>query len=197
MLIDNRQKKIGITGSIGAGKTFISNIFINLGIPVFNADFEAKKYMVENKILKQEIKGVFGDTVYENGILQNKLLAEIVFNNKYKLEKLNNLVHPIVKKGFDDWCYRQESKIIIKEAAILFESNSYLDLDKIICVSAPKDIRIDRVINRDNISREQVIARMEKQMVQEEKEKLSNFIIVNDEKELLLPQILNIIAQIK
>ena len=81
MLIDNRQKKIGITGSIGAGKTFISNIFINLGIPVFNADFEAKKYMVENKILKQEIKGVFGDTVYENGILQNKLLAEGLSQN--------------------------------------------------------------------------------------------------------------------
>ena len=90
----------------------------------------------------------------------------------------------------------QESKIIIKEAAILFESKSYIDLDKIICVSAPKEIRINRVINRDNISREQVLARMEKQMVQEEKEKLSNFIIINDEKELLLPQILNIIAQI-
>jgi len=196
MLIDKSQKKIGLTGSIGAGKTFISNIFVNLGVPVFNADFEAKNYMVENKFLKQEIKNVFGDKVYKNGILQNKQLAEIVFNNKYKLEKLNNLVHPIVKKGFDEWSNMQESKIIIKEAAILFESKSYIDLDKIICVSAPEEIRINRVINRDNISREQVVARMEKQMFQEEKEKLSNFIIINDEKELLLPQILNIIDQI-
>ena len=129
-------------------------------------------------------------------LLQNKILADIVFNSNQKLEELNKLVHPVVKQRFDIWCVEQTSQIIIKEAAILFESNSHLGLDKVICVSAPEEIRIERVIKRDNTSREQVLVRIEKQMPQNEKEKLSDFIIVNDEVELLLPQIIKIINQI-
>jgi dephospho-CoA kinase len=191
-----KQKRIGLTGGIGSGKTFVSDVFKKLEIPVFNADYEAKRCMVENERLQQEIQNVFGDEVYNNGALQKEVLAEIVFKDKQKLEKLNKLVHPVVKQSFETWCAEQTSKIVIKEAAILFESDSHLTLDKVICVSAPEETRIERVIKRDNISREQVMARIERQMSQHEKEKLSDFVIINDEKELLLPQIIKIITQI-
>ena len=193
---ERKQIKIGLTGGIGSGKTFVGTIFSKLGIPVFNADLEAKKCMAENAILKHEIQNIFGDEVYKNGLLKDKILAEIVFNNKQKLEELTKLVHPVVKQNFVDWCDNQNSEIVIKEAAILFESDSHLTLDKVICVSASEAIRIQRVINRDNISREQVIARVDRQMSQYEKEKLSDFVITNDEKELILPQIIKIITQI-
>ena len=191
-----KQKKIGLTGGIGSGKTFVGALFSKLDIPVFSADLEAKRCMVEDKTLKQEIQNVFGDEVYENGLLQKEILAEIIFKDKQKLEKLNKLVHPVVKQSFETWCAEQTSKIAIKEAAILFESDSHITLDKVICVSAPEETRIERVIKRDNISREQVMARIERQMSQHEKEKLSDFVIINDEKELLLPQIIKIITQI-
>lgn len=193
---EKKQLKIGLTGGIGSGKTFIGAIFCRLGIPVFNADIEAKKCMTKNKILKKEIKNVFGDEIYKNGLLQKDILAKIVFNDQQKLEALTKLVHPVVKHRFEDWCVNQTAKIVIKEAAILFESDSHVTLDKVICVVAPEDIRIDRVIKRDDILREQVVARISKQMSQHERENLSDFVIVNDGKELLLPQIMKIITQI-
>ena len=193
---EKEKIKIGLTGGIGSGKTFVGAIFSKLGIPVFNADAQARKCMSENEVLKQEIQNVFGDNVYHNGLLQNKVLADIVFNNNQKLEELNKLVHPVVRQRFDSWSVEQTSRIIIKEAAILFESDSHVDLDKVICVSAPEESRIERVIKRDNTSREQVLRRIEIQMLQNEKEKLSDFVIINDEVELLLPQIIKIIDQI-
>ena len=191
-----KQIKIGITGGIGSGKTYVSSIFSKLKIPVFNADVESKKHLNENKSLKQKIQYLFGDMVYSDGVLQNKVLADIVFNNTHKLEELNKLVHPLVKRSFNNWCVNQTSNMIIKETAILFESDSHIELDKVICVSAPMETRIERVIKRDSISRDQVLARIEMQMPQNEKEKLSDFIIVNNEVELLLPQIIKIVKQI-
>lgn len=192
----NRQIRVGLTGNIGSGKTFVSKIFDRLSLPVFNADIEAKKCMVENNLLKKEIQDVFGSMVYSRGLLQKKILADIVFNDSQKLDKLNRLVHPVVKKSFESWCRKQKSKIVIKEAAILFESNSYLDLDKVICVSAPEEVRVQRVIGRDNTSKEHVISIMQKQMSQDEKEELADFVIVNDGVQLLIPQIISIISQI-
>ena len=191
-----QQIKIGLTGGIGSGKTFVGAIFSKLGFPVFNADIEAKKCMSENEILKQEIKNVFGNQIYKKGLLQNKMLAEIVFNDTQRLKELNKLVHPVVKQIFELWCIKQNSQTVIKEAAILFESNSHLSLDKVICVTASEEARIERIIKRDNISREQVVNRIERQMLQYEKMKLSDFIIINDNEELLMPQILRIITQI-
>tara|TARA_B100002052_G_scaffold88663_1_gene81559 strand:- start:23342 stop:23935 length:594 start_codon:yes stop_codon:yes gene_type:complete len=193
---EKEKIKLGLTGGIGSGKTFVSAIFSKLGIPVFNADDQARKCMSENEALKQDIQNVFGDNVYHNGLLQNKVLADIVFNNNQKLEELNKLVHPVVRQRFDSWSVEQNSRIIIKEAAILFESNSHVYLDKLICVSAHEESRIERVIKRDNTSREQVLRRIDIQMPQNEKEKLSDFVIINDEVELLLPQIIKIIDQI-
>lgn len=196
MPIEKKQIKVGVTGAIGAGKTFVSSIFEKLGFPVFNSDIEAKKCMQSDVYLIEQIKVVFGDKVYENNILQKNILSEIIFNDNDKLKSLNHLIHPVVSKNFINWCGNQNSDIIIKEAAILFESGSNNILDKIICVSAKEDIRIKRVMSRDKCDKNHVLSIMSKQMTQKEKEKLSDFIIINDDKRLLLPQIVDVITKI-
>mgnify|MGYP001298274418 CR=1 FL=1 len=190
------MKKVGLTGGIGVGKTYISKIFERIGLPVFNADLEAKRCIVDDKALILEIEKNFGSHIYDNGALRKKDLADIVFNNFEALQKLNSLVHPVVKKRFEDWCLSQGSNIVIKEAAIIFETDAHLSLDYIVCVSAYKDLRINRVQKRDGYSAEDVIKRMEMQIPQSKKEELSDFVIVNNEKDLLLPQILNVLKEI-
>ncbi|MBT5858231.1 MAG: dephospho-CoA kinase [Flavobacteriales bacterium] len=186
------MKKIGITGGIGSGKTYISNIFKSLGISLFNSDIEAKRLMNSSKKLISQIKKEFGEDIYTNGNFNKDKLSSIVFSNSDKLQKLNSLVHPIVKEEFNNWRKRQTSPFVIKEAAILFESNSHLELDAVICVSAPFDLRIKRLLKRDNSSEMEIKKRIENQISQEEKENLSDYIIINDEKELLLPQIIKL-----
>jgi len=196
MPIEKKQIKVGVTGAIGAGKTFVSSIFEKLGFPVFNSDIEAKKCMQSDMYLIEQIKVIFGDKVYENNILQKDILSEIIFNDNEKLKSLNHLIHPVVSKNFMNWCELQNSDIIIKEAAILFESGSNDFLDKIICVSAEEEIRIKRVMLRDKCDKNHVLSVMSKQMTQKEKEKLSDFIIINDDKKLLMPQIVDVITKI-
>jgi dephospho-CoA kinase len=196
VLLNSKQIKVGLTGSIGAGKTLISSIFEKLGMPIFNSDIIAKKCMQEDNILIHKIKQLIGEGVYKNGELQRNFLAEIIFNNKEKLFSLNQLVHPVVYQHYIKWCEMQKSKIVIKEAAILFESGLSNVLDKVICVSANKETRIHRVMMRDNCSRDQVLNKMSQQMTQSEKEKLSDFIIINDNEKLIIPQILDIITKI-
>ena len=191
------MKKIGLTGGIGVGKTFVSEIFQKMGYPIFLADNEAKKFMSESEELRNSIIQNFGNEVYEKGILQKEILASIVFNDSIKLVQLNKLVHPIVQKCFEVWQKNQNAKFIIKEAAILFESGAHIGLDAVICVTAPMEIRIKRVIQRDNCSKEEVFKRIKNQMPQEEKERLSDFIIVNKRGEKLLPQILEICKKIE
>jgi len=186
------MKKIGLTGGIGSGKTYISNIFKSLGIPLFNSDIEAKILMNSSKKLISQIKKEFGEDIYTNENFNKEKLSSIVFSNSDKLQKLNSLVHPIVKEEFDNWCKKQTSPYVIKEAAILFESNSHLGLDAVICVSAPLELRMERLLKRDNSSEKEIKKRIENQISQEEKENLSDYIIVNDEKDLLLPQIIKI-----
>ena len=196
MPIEKKQIKVGVTGAIGAGKTFVSSIFEKLGFPVFNSDIEAKKCMQSDVYLIEQIKVVFGDKVYKNNILQKNILSEIIFNDNEKLKSLNHLIHPVVSKNFINWCGLQNSDIIIKEAAILFESGSNNILDKIICVSAKENIRIKRVMSRDKCDKNHVLSIMSKQMTQKQKEKLSDFIIINDDKKLLMPQIVDVITKI-
>lgn len=191
------MKKIGLTGGIGVGKTYVSKIFQNLGYPVFNADIQAKKCLVEDKDLIKKIKNTFGSAIYKGGELQKKELANIVFNNIQKLDQLNKLVHPVVKKRFSNWCKKQDASLVIKEAAILFESDSHLGLDAVICISCPETIRVERVQKRDQMSKDEVLNRINKQMPQTEKEKLSNYVIVNDGSQLLLPQIVNILKEME
>jgi len=191
------MKKIGLTGGIGVGKTYVSKIFQQMGIPIFNADEQAKKCMVEDANLKAAVELAFGENMYLKGVLQKDALAKIVFNNTKTLAKLNALVHPIVKQKFEDWCSLQSTSMVIKEAAILFESDAHLGLDSVVCVSAPENLRIKRVQKRDGSSVEQIQSRMSKQMPQTEKEELADFLIVNDQVQLLLPQVLAIITEME
>ena len=191
------MKKIGLTGGIGVGKTFVAKLFYQMGIPVFNADIEAKKCMVEDEKLMIAVQLAFGKNIYVNGILQKKELAKIVFNNDVALAKLNTLVHPVVKQKFEDWCKAKTAKLVIKEAAILFESEANLGLDAVICVSATETLRIARVQKRDESSVEDIKSRMNKQMPQAEKEKLADFVIVNNGKKLLLPQLIKLLKEME
>jgi dephospho-CoA kinase len=182
---------IGLTGGIGSGKTTVARVFELLGIDVYYADIQAKKILSSDKI-KEQIISAFGN-VYKDNKLQNKKLAEIVFNDKKKLEKLNSIVHPAVEKDFEQWSKKNSGKpYLIKEAAILFESGSYKKVDKIITVFAPENIRILRVCKRDNINKAQVIARINNQMPDNEKIAKSDFVIKNYNGYLIIPQIIEI-----
>ena len=186
------MKKIGITGGIGSGKTYVASVFQSLGIPIFNADIQAKKIMTSSRKLIKLVKEEFGNDIYKDSDLNKEKLASIVFSDSDKLQKLNSLVHPIVKEEFNNWYKKQTSPYVIKEAAILFESNSHIGLDAVICVSAPLGLRMKRLLNRDDYSEKEIKKRIENQISQEEKQKLSDYIIVNVEKELLLPKIIKI-----
>lgn len=186
------MKRIGLTGGIGSGKTYVAKVFESLGVPVFYADVEAKKLLNTSASLINSIKNNFGENVYIDGKLDKKKISQIIFSNDNKLKEINNLVHPEVSDLFKVWCLDQSSSYVIKEAAIIFESKSYLKLDAVICVAAPLEVRIERILNRDNTTKKEIKNRIKNQISQEEKESLSDFIIINDEKEMLLPQIISI-----
>lgn len=190
--------RIGVTGGIGAGKTLVCEIFRKMGVPVYNADNRAKSLMTYDTELASAIVSHFGEESYKNGVLNRQYLARHVFNDKEKLAILNSLVHPVVKKDYEAWVESQNTAFCLKEAALLFETGSYRDQHKNILVYAPEDLRIRRTLKRDpHRSSTDVRAIMEKQMDEEEKRKLADFVIVNDEKQLLLPQALQIFELIQ
>jgi len=185
--------KVGITGGIGSGKTTICRIFETLGIPVFYADTAAKQIMVQDRILIEGIKNTFGTESYlENGVLNNKHIAGIVFNNTQMLEKLNALVHPAVFRSFDTWVARLAAGVpyILKEAALLFESGSYQMCDLNILVIAPEQLKLERVMQRDQVTEEAVRARMDKQFTDRQKLKMADHLIYNNETDPLISQVL-------
>ena len=186
------MKKIGITGGIGSGKTTICKVFESLNVPVYYADDEAKNIYLKNSELKLQIIDVFGKDIYHgNGQINRQKLSDIVFNDKDKLEILNRLVHPVVARDFKEWCeINANSSYIIKEAALLIETGSYKELDYLIYVSAPLEERIDRVVYRDNNSREEVLARIKNQMPESDKIRHADLILENDNNQLLVPKIL-------
>jgi len=185
--------KVGITGGIGSGKTTVCKVFEVLGIPVFYADTVAKEIMCKDALLVEGIKSAFGNESYaEDGKLNNKHIAGIVFNNEDALAKLNALVHPAVFRAFDAWeeTIPANTPYTLKEAALLFESGSYKMCDTTILVTAPYEIKMRRVMLRDGVTEEQVKARMDKQLSDEEKSKMANHFIVNDERESIIEQVL-------
>lgn len=190
--------RIGITGGIGSGKTTICRLFELLGVFVYNADLEAKKLLDNHLEVKTSIINKFGTTVIDNtGSIDKKKLSALVFNNKKMLEQLNSIVHPAVVKHFENWCLQHKSeKYILHEAAILFESGAYKNMKKIITVIAPTELKIKRAMQRDAVSREQVEQRIKNQMSDAEKVKQSQFIIYNDEQQLLIPQVIAIHKQL-
>ena len=191
----NRPLQIGITGGIGSGKSLVCKIFQQLGVPVYDADSHAKRLMTTDGILITGIKKEFGDLSYHpDGALNRIYLANHVFNDDKKLALLNSLVHPRVKADYEKWVDRHKgSKYVIKEAALLFESGTNKTLDKIIVVHAPEELRIKRVLSRDkHRTIEQIKAIVEKQMPEHEKLKQADYVIVNDETELIIPQVLKL-----
>ena len=189
--------KIGITGNIGGGKTTVSKIFEVLGVPVFYADDAAKQVMVTDKELIDGLKSTFSEEAYfDDGTLNRKHIASIVFNDNAELAKLNALVHPAVFRAFDAWVLQAKGvPYVMKEAALLFESTSYKMCDYSIMVTAPLEMRIQRVIKRDGFSRAEIESRDAKQFSEEKKIQLADYVIRNDDTELVIPQVLKLHQQ--
>jgi dephospho-CoA kinase len=184
--------RIGLTGGIGSGKSTVACIFEVLGIPVYNSDTASKKLMTENEELKNLIKNSFGEKAYTGGELNRKYLAELVFNDSTKMALLNSFVHPATIKDAELWMKMQNAPYVVKEAALIFESGSQKQLDYVIGVKSPMALRLQRTIQRDHVNAEQVKARMDKQMDEEIKMRLCDYIIVNDEQQMLIPQVLEL-----
>ncbi|HRH03820.1 MAG TPA: dephospho-CoA kinase [Bacteroidia bacterium] len=185
-----------ITGGIGSGKTTLCRILEQFDIPVFYADDVAKNLLQTPKI-QTLVQQTFGDAVCSNGSVDKQKLATIVFGNEKKLNQLNSMIHPAVAENYAMWLRQHQSKkIVAKEAAILFESGSYKQCDKIICVYAPAKVRIQRVMLRSQLSKEEVKARMKKQLPESEKIKRSDFVIYNDDKRLVIPQVTKVLDKL-
>ncbi|MDP1812485.1 MAG: dephospho-CoA kinase [Sediminibacterium sp.] len=184
--------QIGLTGGIGSGKSTVAHIFKVLGIPVFDADSAAKQLMETDPGLRTALIEKFGPDTFTNSKLNRKYLAALVFKDTLKLNMLNALVHPFAIAAAEKWSAKQVSVYTIKEAALFFESGSAIGIDYMIGVSSPEHLRIKRAMSRDGITREEVIARMKRQIPAEIKMRLCDFVIVNDEQQLLIPQVLEL-----
>ncbi|AXY73019.1 dephospho-CoA kinase [Paraflavitalea soli] len=188
--------RVGLTGGIGSGKSTVAKVFEVLGIPVYYADEAARHIMNADPLLREQIIQHFGDDAYDNNILNRKYLAGIVFNDPAKLELLNSLVHPATIRDGEKWMQAQTTPYAVKEAALIFESGSQSQLDYVIGVSAPDALRIHRTMQRDHITREDVIARMSKQVKQVIKMRLCDFVVYNDEQQPVIPQVLKLHEQL-
>ncbi|MEI9911484.1 MAG: dephospho-CoA kinase [Bacteroidota bacterium] len=184
--------KVGLTGGIGSGKSTVAKIFEVLGIPVYYADDAARKIMNTDEALKAILVKNFGEQTYQDGKLNRAYLASVVFADKQKLELLNSLTHPATIADANKWVQEQTSPYIIKEAALLFESGANKHLDQIIGVYAPQELRIKRTMARDTITREEVLQRLNRQMDEDAKMSLCDFIITNNERQLVIPQVLKL-----
>jgi dephospho-CoA kinase len=182
--------KVGITGGIGSGKSVVCNIFRSLGIPFYDADSRAKILMNENRMIQRSLTNYFGNEVYNKGTLDKVFLAQKIFNNGAALDFVNNVVHPAVKSDFIHWAGQQENApYVIEEAALLFESKSYKELDYVITVTCPEELRIQRVMDRDKTTRDKVEERIKNQLPESEKANKSDFVVVNNDRESLIEQI--------
>jgi dephospho-CoA kinase len=189
--------KIGITGGIGSGKSMVAKVFEHLGIPVYNADTAAKSLMENDPALRASITALFGPDAYLNGTLNRSYISSLVFKDRSKLEALNALVHPATIRFGKEWMSRQTTPYAIKEAALIFESGTQNELDYVIGVYAPQALRIHRVMQRDNLTREQVLQRMANQIDESVKMRLCDFVVVNDDQQLVLPQVLKLHERLK
>lgn len=184
--------RIGLTGGIGSGKSTVARIFELFGIPVYYADAASKNLYNTDPDLMTSIKKHFGEDLYEHGVINKSRLASLVFGDPRKLELLNALVHPPTIRAAEAWMVKQTAPYAIKEAALIFESGSASGLDYVIGVQAPLSLRVKRVMGRDHVSKEDVYSRINRQMDENIKMKLCDFIIINDEQHMLIPQVLEL-----
>ena len=188
--------KLGITGGIGSGKTTVCKVFNVLGIPVFLTDPEAREILNSNNEIISKINFIAGKNLYTSGTLDRKELATLIFNDSSLLQKVNSIVHPAVSKRFLKWAMEQSAPYVIMEAAILFESGASKLVDKVATVVAPEEERINRVIVRNHLTREEVMERIRNQMNDEDRIKLSDYVIYNSENDMIIPSIIKIHEEI-
>lgn len=185
--------KVGVTGGMGSGKTLVCRIFEILSVPVYYADFHAKRLLESDPGIREELSRLFGPSVISKDRIDKVKIAQIIFNDIHALKSMNGIIHPAVRKDFDAWVSKiTDCDYVIEEAAILFESGAYKLLDFSITVSAPEEMRIKRVTLRDNATRESVLSRLRNQMNEEERNRLADVVILNDESELLIPQVVGL-----
>ncbi|MBL4578166.1 MAG: dephospho-CoA kinase [Flavobacteriales bacterium] len=185
--------KVGITGGIGSGKSTICKVFLQLGVPVYNADTRGKELLRINNAVKEQVIAVFGTETYlEDGSVNRNFLSQRVFTDPAALEKLNGIVHPAVRLDFEEWVGQQESSYVLKEAAILVETGAYKELDTLIVVEADVDSRVKRVMERDQVGENKVLERVKAQITDEKRRTHADHIIDNNDDQLVIPQILAI-----
>lgn len=184
------MKIVGLTGGIGSGKTTVSNMFKDLGVPVYIADVEAKTLMNTSAVIKRKLTDLFGPMAYQNNELNRAYISSKIFSDKVYLEKMNAIIHPKVAEHFKQWLQKQTSLYVIKEAAIIFEHNTQSQYDAIITVIADKEARINRILKRDATTKDKILSIMKHQLSDEEKVKMSDFVILNDNLEHTKEQVL-------
>jgi dephospho-CoA kinase len=188
--------KVGLTGGIGSGKTTVAKVFSVLGIPVFSSDEAGRSLLREDRDVRSEVAEAFGPAVLVDGVPDRKALASLVFHDAAALERLNKIIHPAVRKSFAAWAERQQAPYVINEAAILVETGTHRQLDRLVVVEAPEHDRLMRVAKRDGTSEAEVLARMRNQANDEQRRKEADFILANDGNSLLIPQILAVHQQL-
>jgi dephospho-CoA kinase len=185
-------RRLGVTGGIGSGKTTVCRIFRVLGVPVFVADIEARRLLNTDTSIRKEIIAITGEDLYSTGELDRKELARLIFNKPELLRRVNASVHPAILRIFDEWAGKSEAPYVIMEAAILFEAKADVLVDRVAAISAPVEERIARVMGRNDLSREEVIERINNQLEDEEREEQSYYVINNADNEMIIPEILKI-----
>ncbi len=193
-----KPKLIGITGGIGAGKSTVSTICKHLGFKVYNSDQRAKEIVSEDSTIKKKLISFFGNNIYKNGVLDRKFLSDKIFNDKSSLEQINSIIHPAVKKDFNSWVINNSNeKILFKESALLLESGAYKELDKIILIVSDKNLRVSRVLNRDqNRSKKEIESIIDKQIDEVDAIKYADIVIDNNHKKMLLPSVIKEIEKL-
>ena len=193
-----KPKLIGITGGIGAGKSTVSTICKHLGFKVYNSDQRAKEIVSEDSIIKKKLISFFGNNIYKNGVLDRKFLSDKIFNDKSSLEQINSIIHPAVKKDFNSWVKNNSNeKILFKESALLLESGAYKELDKIILIVSDKNLRVSRVLNRDQSrSKKEIESIIDKQIDEVDAIKYADIVIDNNHKKMLLPSVIKEIEKL-
>jgi dephospho-CoA kinase len=193
---------IGLTGGIGSGKSTVANIFLHLGIPVFIADEESKRILDTDSILQNSLRNLLGKELIKDGVIDKVYMAQKIFSDESLLQEVNALLHPLVGIAFKNWALQHsKAPYVMREAAILFESNTFKDCDKIVVVTAPESLRLERVMRRSNLSAEAVKARMNKQWSQEKKDAMADYLVDNSGEKSLIKQVIaiheNIIGRTK
>ena len=193
-----KPKLIGITGGIGAGKSTVSTICKHLGFKVYNSDQRAKEIVSEDSIIKKKLISFFGNNIYKNGVFDRKFLSDKIFNDKSSLQQINSIIHPAVKKDFNSWVINNSNeKILFKESALLLESGAYKELDKIILIVSDKNLRVSRVLNRDqNRSKKEIESIIDKQIDEVDAIKYADIVIDNNHKKMLLPSVIKEIEKL-